>query len=150
MSAYTTTIAALSDGSIVPGGSSWFEQYGPVGAVALLALTGLVILFKSSIADRKAETQRIENERAALAEMVKQQQIAMTASSARMVELVQEQHDQTLELLDRARDESEKRFQALFDRYTAMTDKSSETLKELATVVAKAIDSLSRKLRDGG
>lgn len=134
----------------LPSGTDWWDRYGAVGVVAFLALGALVVLGRNYIVDRRAETARIELEKKTLREMVDAAQSATMALNEKMIEVVQEAHGETLELMEEQREIHEKRFQALFERHMAMTERAAESMQEMATVVSGAIDSLSRKLRDGG
>jgi len=145
------SIASLAQGlEPAASGSQWWEKYGPIGFVAFSALGALGLGLRHYLKEKAEEAKRVELERAALRTMIDAQQQSLTTLNKQMVEMVQTAHEETLELLDQQRDDHEKRFQALLERHMLMTEKWAEKTQEIATVVAKTIDSLSRKLRDGG
>lgn len=129
---------------------SWLEQYGPIGFVAFVAIASLGLGVKYYLADKREREKREEAQRAALQALIDQQRASLDALNREMVKLVQSAHDETLTLLHQQRDDHEKRFQSLLERHMTMTEKWAEKTQEIATVVSKTIESLSKKLRDGG
>jgi len=135
---------------LVPGGSNWWDRYGAVGAVAFMALTALAVAVRHYLAEKRESERKLEVEKVSLRQMIEAQQSSLATLNKQMVEMVQSAHEDTLELLDQQRDDHEKRFQSLLERHMQMTEKWAEKTQEIATMVAKTIESLSRKLRDGG
>ena len=150
MAALLEVTSSLDGAPSIPSGSDWWEKYGAVGFVAFLALAALAYGLRHYLTEKSAEAKRVEAEKAALRQMIEGQQRSLEALNRQMVEMVQTAHEETLELMDQQRDDHEKRFQALLERHMQMTEKWAEKTQEIAAVVAKTIDSLSRKLRDGG
>lgn len=137
----------------IPSGSAatltWWEHYGPIGVVAGLALAALAFVVKYYLNEKREREKREEAQRAALQAMIDAQQASLVTLNRQMVEMVQTAHDETMSLLNQQRDDHERRFQALLERHMTMTDKWSEKTQEIAAVVSKAIESLSRRLGGG-
>lgn len=142
MMVFLSTAIMQTVDPIAASASPW-ERYGIIGFVAFSSIAALGWVLRAYAAEKTAEAKRATEDRIAL-------QTSLAALNKQMVEMVQTAHQETLELIDQQRDDHEKRFQALLERHIAMTEKWAERTQEIAATVAKTLDSLSRKLRDGG
>lgn len=130
---------------ILPNGDSWWDRYGAIGAVAFLALLALYWIVRSYLAERKEEKARAEREKVTYETMLENQRKSLAELNAKLLEVVQKNHTETLELLEAQRSDHEERFSALLERHIASSDVSREKTLELASAVTKALQSIARK-----
>lgn len=139
---------------ILPNGDSWWDRYGAIGAVAFLALAALYWIVRNYLAERREEKARAEREKTAYETMLENQRKSLADLNAKLLEVVQRNHTETLELLEAQRSDHEERFTALLERHIASSDLSRERTLELAGAVTKALQSIAKKSspegRDGG
>lgn len=131
--------------TIVPNGSSWWDRYGAIGAVAFLALAALYWIVRNYLVERKEEKARADREKVASETMLENQRKSLAELNAKLLEVVQRNHTETLELLEAQRTDHEERFTALLDRHIASSETSRERTLELAGAVTKALQSIARK-----
>lgn len=130
--------------------AEWWQGYGAIGLVAFFAVTGMTAAVRHYLAERREEKERSIKDKLALQSSLEAQQKALQDLNAKLVEFVQNSHHETLELLDQQREDHDTRYQALMERHMNATDKAAEKNHEIATIVTRAIDVLSRKIKDGG
>lgn len=128
--------------TIPGGGDGWWDRYGAIGAVAFVSISALGLSIRQFFLDRRLDKAHHQA-------LIDQQQQAIAALNAKLVELVRVNHTETLALLDKQRQEHEDRYEQLLDRHIATADSAREKTLELAAAVTKAIQSLSRKLGPG-
>lgn len=134
--------------------ASWWEQYGPIGVVALIALSALYMAIRQYLKER-SEDQAAK--KATIAEQAKliqdlQAQLVTLAQSAHREALASAKasHEETLQMMSELRGEHEERFQALLERHIAATETARDKTLELANAVTIALQSVSRKMSGGG
>lgn len=113
---------------IPPGTESWAERYGPIGVVALLALSALIIALRNVFAERKEDRTKAA---AAQAEHDKQ---------------IRELYDRIVAL---AR-ENDTRYQALLERTIQENRANIETMRIQGTASTEALRALLGKVQRGG
>lgn len=138
----------------IPDAQTWMERYGAIGFVAFLSLSALVFTVRNYLRDRESQKLRDERDRQALQGAVDESRRLADTLHAKIIEIVQKTHTETLDLLEEQRTEHETRYQQLLERHVASADKARQEILELANAVTTAIKSLARKLnvtevRDG-
>jgi hypothetical protein len=129
---------------------TWWEQYGPIGVVAFLAISALVMAVRHYLVERREERDRIDREKQALQIMVDEQRRSLAQINDRLIEIVQVNHKETLTLLEEQRADHEERYQALLEKHIASSDMAREKTAELAGAVTKAFQSMAKKIHAGG
>lgn len=154
--------------SIDPTSASWWGQWGPIGAVAGLALLALgwwVRLWIREAGDRSSRQEAV----------AKAQQDLITALQSKLTETIQQAHRETIALVDTQRRAHEEamvevreayerradagraadaakyqtlldRYQALIERSTAASDTRQDKLQEIASASVRALEIIGTKL----
>lgn len=133
---------------------SWWEQYGPIGIVALIALSALVMAVRQYLKERSEEQAlkaRTIAEQAKLIQDLQGQLVALAQGAHReALASAKESHEGTLEMMSTLRAEHEDRFQALLERHIAATELARDKTLELANAVTGTLQAVSRKMTGGG
>lgn len=130
--------------------TGWWEQYGPIGVLALLAVGALYMAVRHYLTERRAEAAKLEREKIALQTMIDEQRRSLADLNTKLVEVVQRNHTETLQLLDSQRSDHEERFQALLERHILTMEASREKTVELAGSVTQALQSIAKKMPTRG
>lgn len=125
-----------------PGTESWVERYGPIGLVALLALSALIIGLRQILAER-----REDRSTQAKGQEAHDRQIAEL--HGQMVKAVRDGHQETLKLLADQQDKHDKRYQELLERHITQSRQQSDALTAQSQAMLEAFKGLVRKIRGG-
>lgn len=131
----------------VPGTESWGDKYGAIGVIAAVLLVALAFIGRMILGERakdRADSQaRIDRELATKEAQIAERERAVAELNAKLLQVVQANHTQTLEMLNDQREAHDKRYQELLE---AQRDAEADT-RALAAATVKAVQSLTEKIK---
>lgn len=127
---------------------SWWEQYGPIGVLAGLLLAALVfIVVRVVLRGWEADKVKTAADFAAKENALAEREKTVRELQAQVVEILQENHKETLRLLDEQRKEYEGRYQELLDASLADARSSRDQIHAVTLKVSRAFESVGKKIR---
>jgi hypothetical protein len=120
----------------VPGTETWAERYGPIGVVALLAIAALILALRQFLKERSEDRTRIE--------------VALKREALlndKIVEIVRENHRETLALTEELNTRHEVRYQALLERTMQENRTAAEALRAREAASTEIMRSLLSKAK---